>query len=69
MHQHTDTSEILLRGMRSALDAWSRRLNGHPEPLYWVLRLQLADTGLGELGTSLASGLASFRELFAAFEE
>lgn len=51
MHQHTDTSEILLRGMRSALDAWSRRLNGHPEPLYWVLRLQLADTGLGENGS------------------
>jgi hypothetical protein len=48
MKHHTDTSEILLQGMRDALDVWGTRLNGTPEPLYWVLRLQLSDTGLSD---------------------
>jgi len=46
MQHHTDTSEVLLRGMRYALDAWGARQNGTPRPLYWVLRLHMADTGL-----------------------
>jgi len=33
------------------------------------IELDVADTGLGELGSSLASGLASFRDLLAGFEE
>jgi hypothetical protein len=48
MRHHTDTSEVLLRGMRTALDAWGAKQNGSPKPLYWVLRLQLADTGLSK---------------------
>jgi hypothetical protein len=42
--RHTDTSEILLRGLKNTLDAWAPRANG--DPLYWVLRLQLSETGL-----------------------
>lgn len=47
MQHHTDTSEILLRGMRAALEAWGKR-SGEPATLYWVLRLQLASNGLGD---------------------
>jgi hypothetical protein len=44
--RHTDTSEILLRGLRTTLDLWSNRLNGDNDALFWVLRMQLAETGL-----------------------
>lgn len=44
----TDVSEILLTGMKTALETWKGRLNGSPDTLYWVLRLNLAETGLGE---------------------
>jgi hypothetical protein len=44
----TDVSEILLTGMKAALDTWKGRLNGTPDTLYWVLRLTLAETGLGD---------------------
>jgi hypothetical protein len=47
MHHYTDTSEILLRGMRVALESWGKKLNGNPE-LYWLLRLELAEIGLAE---------------------
>ncbi len=40
-----------------------------PVDLQVPIEVDVADTGLGDLGTSLASGLASFRELFAAFEQ
>jgi hypothetical protein len=40
-----------------------------PVDLDVPIAIDVADTGLGELGTSLASGLASFRDLFASFEE
>jgi len=60
MQHHTDTSEILLRGMRAALDVWSKRINGDPENLYWVLRLQLAGNSLGD--ESLEAVLASIPE-------
>lgn len=33
------------------------------------IEVAIADTGLADLGTSLASGLASFRDLFANLEE
>jgi hypothetical protein len=46
MTQRTDASEVLLRGIRSALDIWASRAGNTVEPLYWVLRLQLAETGL-----------------------
>ncbi len=49
MH-HTDTSEILLRGVRSTLEAWAPKQGDH-EVLYWVLRLQLAETGLADGAT------------------
>jgi hypothetical protein len=42
----TDASEVLLRGIRSALDIWASRAGNTADPLYWVLRLQLAETGL-----------------------
>jgi hypothetical protein len=41
-----DASEVLLRGIRSALDGWAARAGNTVDPLYWVLRLQLAETGL-----------------------
>lgn len=40
-----DTSEILLRGMQTALDAWSSKLASASQHLYWVLRLQMAEHG------------------------
>lgn len=48
----TDASEVLLRGIRSALDIWASRAGNTVDPLYWVLRLQLAETGL-EPGASV----------------
>jgi hypothetical protein len=41
-----DTSDVLLEGLRGALDRWAARDGKDVEPLYWVLRLQLAETGL-----------------------
>jgi hypothetical protein len=41
-----DASEVLLRGIQSALDGWAARAGNNVDPLYWVLRLQLAETGL-----------------------
>jgi len=41
-----DASEVLLRGIRSALDGWATRAGNTVDALYWVLRLQLAETGL-----------------------
>lgn len=40
-----DTSEILLRGMQTALDVWSGKQESAPQHLYWVLRLQMAEHG------------------------
>lgn len=47
----TDTSEILLRGIKSALESWAVRLGGSSDRLYWLLRLQLAQTGLADGAT------------------
>ena len=41
-----DTSDVLLQGLRAGLDRWAARDGNAAEPLYWVLRLQLAETGL-----------------------
>ena len=57
MHHHTDTSEILLRGVRATLESWASRLNGEPAPLHWILRMTLAETGLD--GPSVDSVVAS----------
>lgn len=44
--QYTDTSAILLEGMRSALDAWAGKLDDDtPQHLYWRLRLRMAEHG------------------------
>jgi hypothetical protein len=42
----TDTSEILVRGVKATLESWAARLGGSSDRLYWLLRLQLAETGL-----------------------
>jgi hypothetical protein len=41
-----DTSEVLLEGLRAGLDRWASRDGNTAEPLYWVLRMQIAETGL-----------------------
>jgi hypothetical protein len=41
-----DTSVVLAEGLRAGLDRWATRDGNAAEPLYWVLRLQLAETGL-----------------------
>ncbi len=41
-----DTSDVLLEGLRGALDRWAAKDGKDVAPLYWVLRLQLAETGL-----------------------
>jgi hypothetical protein len=41
-----DTFDVLLDGLRAGLDRWAARDGNAAEPLYWVLRLQLAETGL-----------------------
>jgi hypothetical protein len=45
---HTDTSQILRKGMCDILEAWAHRANGSgvDDTLYWLLRLKLAQTGL-----------------------
>jgi hypothetical protein len=52
-----DTSNVLLKGLRAGLDRWAARDGNATEPLYWVLRMQLAETGL-EPGTSVGDVLA-----------
>lgn len=52
-----DTSEVLLSGLRAGLDRWAARDGNSVEPLYWVLRMQLAETGL-DAGTSPVDVLA-----------
>jgi hypothetical protein len=42
----TETATVLLKGLREGLERWARRDGNAVEPLYWVLRLQLAETGL-----------------------
>jgi hypothetical protein len=42
-----NTSEILLDGMRATLDVWATRFGGKREPLYWLLRLKVAQNGGG----------------------
>ncbi|MCA9673665.1 MAG: hypothetical protein H6709_00920 [Kofleriaceae bacterium] len=46
-----DTSELLRQGIVAGLDRWAARDGNTAEALYWVLRLQLAETGLDN-GTS-----------------
>jgi hypothetical protein len=38
-----DTSKILLDGAQAVLDQWGSRHGADRDPLYWVLRLQLAE--------------------------
>lgn len=47
----TDTSEILLRGVNATLESWASKLDGASDRLYWLLRLQLAETGLADGAT------------------
>ena len=75
-----DASEVLLRGIRSALDHWAARAGSNVDPLYWVLKLQLAETGL-EPGASVGdvaaripadqreSVLRTFRAASAYFDD
>ena len=44
----TDTSLILLDGMRSALETWFQRYGGEQEILYWLLRSKLGEIGGAE---------------------
>ncbi|HTM23535.1 MAG TPA: hypothetical protein VL172_23590 [Kofleriaceae bacterium] len=63
--------------MRTALDAWGARQNGSPKPLYWVLRLQLAETGLargvtvqdvlGQVPSSIRAEVDKFHEAGRAY--
>ena len=57
MHHHTDTSEILLRGVGATLESWASKLIGEPAPLHWILRMTLAETGLD--GSSVDAVVAS----------
>lgn len=57
----TDPSDILLDGLRAGLDRWAARDGRSAPPLYWVLRLQLAETGL-EPGASPGDVLARVPE-------
>ena len=41
-----DASDLLLKGLRAGLDRWASREGNTAETLYWVLRTQLAETGL-----------------------
>jgi len=43
----TDTSEVLLNGMKAALGCW-QKVGGEQQPLYWVLRLKMADNQLAD---------------------
>lgn len=42
----TDPSAVLLNGLHGGLDRWAAREGSAVDALYWVLRLQLAETGL-----------------------
>lgn len=44
----TDTSEVLLRGMRTALGSWQTKFDGDQHVLYWVLRLKLSANALAD---------------------
>jgi len=52
-----DTPAVLLQGLRAGLDRWAARDGNSVDTLYWVLRMQLAETGL-EPGTSPIDVLA-----------
>lgn len=52
-----DTPNVLLQGLRAGLDRWAARDGNTVDTLYWVLRLQLAETGL-DPGTSPIDVLA-----------
>jgi hypothetical protein len=52
-----DTPAVLLQGLRAGLDRWAAREGNSVDTLYWVLRMQLAETGL-EPGTSPIDVLA-----------
>jgi len=53
----TETANVLLQGLRGGLARWAGRDGSTVEPLYWVLQLQLAETGL-EPGASTSDVLA-----------
>ena len=40
----TDVSQTLLDGMVAALDVWQERFSGQNVPLYWVLRIKVAES-------------------------
>jgi hypothetical protein len=52
-----DTQAVLLQGLRAGLDRWAARDGNTVDTLYWVLRMQLAETGL-EPGNSPIDVLA-----------
>jgi hypothetical protein len=56
-HDAIDTSDVLLRGLRAGLERWAARDGNTADLLYWVLRIQLAETGL-EPGASPGDVLA-----------
>ena len=56
-----DTSNVLFRGLRAGLDRWAAREGNAVEPLYWVLRMQIAETGL-EPGVSPGDVVARIPE-------
>lgn len=56
-----DTSEVMLRGLRAGLDRWAARDGSAVDNLYWVLRMQLAETGL-EPHTSVGDVIARVPE-------
>jgi hypothetical protein len=63
--QAFDTSELLLKGLRAGLDRWAAREGNAAEPLYWVLRTQIAEVGLepgASPGDVMARIPASMRE-------
>lgn len=67
----TDTSEVLLSGMRAALSAWSSHLDDSGDQLHWLLQLTLAQTGLGGDSTvaDVTEGIpeAARKEVLAQF--
>ena len=57
----TDTSEVLLEGMKAALSCWKQKFNGEQQPLYWVLRLKMSDNQLAD-GVVVEDIIASIPE-------
>jgi hypothetical protein len=51
-----DASDLLLKGLRAGLDRWASREGNTAETLYWVLRTQLAETGL-DAGSTPGDGM------------